>query len=88
MSEIDKVKPSHHSRLALVYVRQSSAAQVEHNRESTLRQYALANALPRWVGHRRGSPSSTTISACPARAHTSAAASRAWPPTWHSATWV
>jgi len=42
MSEIDKVKPSHQSRLALVYVRQSSAAQVEHNRESTLRQYALA----------------------------------------------
>jgi len=42
MSDIDKVKPSHQSRLALVYVRQSSAAQVEHNRESTLRQYALA----------------------------------------------
>src|ERR1019366_5068951 len=42
MSEIDKIKPSHHSRMALVYVRQSSAAQVEHNRESTLRQYALA----------------------------------------------
>ncbi|HYN58520.1 MAG TPA: recombinase family protein [Rubrivivax sp.] len=42
MSEIDKVKASHHSRMALVYVRQSSAAQVEHNRESTLRQYALA----------------------------------------------
>ena len=42
MSEIDKIKPSHLSRMALVYVRQSSAAQVEHNRESTLRQYALA----------------------------------------------
>ena len=42
MSEIDKIKPSHHSRMAMVYVRQSSAAQVEHNRESTLRQYALA----------------------------------------------
>jgi DNA invertase Pin-like site-specific DNA recombinase len=42
MSESDKIKPSHHSRMALVYVRQSSAAQVEHNRESTLRQYALA----------------------------------------------
>jgi DNA invertase Pin-like site-specific DNA recombinase len=42
MSEIDKVKPSHHSRMAVVYVRQSSAAQVEHNRESTMRQYALA----------------------------------------------
>ena len=41
MSEIDKVKPSHLQRLALVYVRQSSLAQVEHNRESTRRQYAL-----------------------------------------------
>jgi DNA invertase Pin-like site-specific DNA recombinase len=43
MSEIDKIKPSHLQRLALVYVRQSSAAQVEHNRESTMRQYALAD---------------------------------------------
>ena len=42
MSEINKVTPSHLRRAALVYVRQSSAAQVEHNRESTLRQYALA----------------------------------------------
>ena len=42
MSEIDKIKPSHLSRVALVYIRQSTAAQVEHNRESTLRQYALA----------------------------------------------
>jgi hypothetical protein len=41
MSEVDKVLPSHLHRLALVYVRQSSQAQVEHNRESTLRQYAL-----------------------------------------------
>src|SRR4030095_10470982 len=41
MSESTKVKPSHLSRIAVVYVRQSSAAQVEHNRESTLRQYAL-----------------------------------------------
>jgi DNA invertase Pin-like site-specific DNA recombinase len=43
MSEIDKIKPSHLQRLALVYVRQSSAAQVEQNRESTMRQYALAD---------------------------------------------
>ncbi|MGB7990758.1 MAG: recombinase family protein [Candidatus Methylophosphatis roskildensis] len=42
MSEIDKIKPSHHGRMALIYVRQSSVSQVEHNRESTLRQYALA----------------------------------------------
>jgi DNA invertase Pin-like site-specific DNA recombinase len=41
MSEAIKVTPSHLRRGALVYVRQSSAAQVEHNRESTQRQYAL-----------------------------------------------
>ncbi len=36
-----KVKPEHLHRGAIVYVRQSTAAQVEHNRESTRRQYAL-----------------------------------------------
>lgn len=41
MSEISKVTPSHLSRIAIVYVRQSSATQVENNRESTERQYAL-----------------------------------------------
>ena len=41
MSEHAKIKPSHLSRVAIVYVRQSSAAQVEHNRESTARQYGL-----------------------------------------------
>ena len=43
MSEIDKIKPSHLQRMAVVYVRQSSTAQVEQNRESTMRQYALAD---------------------------------------------
>jgi len=37
----DKVGPSHLKRPALVYVRQSSLTQVEHNTESTARQYAL-----------------------------------------------
>ena len=41
MSEISKVTSSHQSRIAIVYVRQSSATQVEQNRESTARQYAL-----------------------------------------------
>jgi DNA invertase Pin-like site-specific DNA recombinase len=36
-----KVKPSHLARLAIVYVRQSTAQQVLNNRESTARQYAL-----------------------------------------------
>jgi len=43
MSEPAKITASHLSRQAIVYLRQSSAAQVEHNRESTERQYALAS---------------------------------------------
>jgi DNA invertase Pin-like site-specific DNA recombinase/predicted DNA-binding transcriptional regulator AlpA len=42
MTESGKVGPRHLERLALVYVRQSTAGQVEHHRESTDRQYALA----------------------------------------------
>jgi DNA invertase Pin-like site-specific DNA recombinase len=42
MNEALKITPSHLARVAIVYLRQSSAAQVEHNRESTERQYALA----------------------------------------------
>ena len=42
MNERAKITPSHLARHAIVYLRQSSAAQVEHNRESTERQYALA----------------------------------------------
>jgi len=36
-----KVQPTHLRRPAVVYVRQSTAAQVEHHRESTRRQYDL-----------------------------------------------
>jgi DNA invertase Pin-like site-specific DNA recombinase len=43
MNERAKITASHHSRQAIVYLRQSSSAQVEHNRESTERQYALAS---------------------------------------------
>jgi DNA invertase Pin-like site-specific DNA recombinase len=42
MNERAKITASHLARQAIVYLRQSSAAQVEHNRESTERQYALA----------------------------------------------
>src|SRR5438067_967659 len=41
MNENSKVRPTHTQRVAVVYVRQSTAQQVEHNRESTDRQYAL-----------------------------------------------
>ena len=43
MSDIQKITSSHLTRVAVVYLRQSSSAQVEHNRESTDRQYALAH---------------------------------------------
>ncbi len=43
MTEHAKITASHLARQAMVYLRQSSAAQVEINRESTDRQYALAN---------------------------------------------
>jgi DNA invertase Pin-like site-specific DNA recombinase len=41
MNDLAKIGPSHLRRIAYVYLRQSTAAQVEHNRESTDRQYAL-----------------------------------------------
>jgi DNA invertase Pin-like site-specific DNA recombinase len=37
-----KIGTGHRQRAAFVYIRQSSASQVERNRESTRRQYALA----------------------------------------------
>jgi len=43
MSDAIKITSSHLARVAIVYLRQSSAAQVENNRESTDRQYALVN---------------------------------------------
>ena len=43
MTDPSKIKPSHTRRAAFVYIRQSTPGQVEHNRESTARQYALAD---------------------------------------------
>ena len=43
MNERAKITAGHLSRQAIVYLRQSSPSQVEHNRESTERQYALAS---------------------------------------------
>ena len=42
MSELTKITSDHLRRRAVVYVRQSSTTQVERNRESTARQYQLA----------------------------------------------
>jgi DNA invertase Pin-like site-specific DNA recombinase len=43
MTETTKISATHLGRAALVYVRQSSTAQVENNRESTERQYGLVD---------------------------------------------
>jgi DNA invertase Pin-like site-specific DNA recombinase len=41
----DKVRPHHLERKALLHVRQSSAHQVLHNRESSALQYAMRDRL-------------------------------------------
>jgi DNA invertase Pin-like site-specific DNA recombinase len=41
MSEHPKITPSHLARTAVIYIRQSTLAQVERNTESTRRQYDL-----------------------------------------------
>jgi DNA invertase Pin-like site-specific DNA recombinase len=43
MTDSSKIKLTHTQRAACVYIRQSTPGQVEHNRESTARQYALAD---------------------------------------------
>jgi DNA invertase Pin-like site-specific DNA recombinase len=42
-ADLSKIRVSHLQRAAVVYLRQSTPSQVEHNRESTARQYALAD---------------------------------------------
>jgi len=43
MTDLSKITPSHLQRIAIVYLRQSTPSQVVNNRESTARQYALAD---------------------------------------------
>ena len=43
MSESGKITSSHRSRAAVIYVRQSTLAQLERNTESTARQYDLVH---------------------------------------------
>ncbi len=52
MSETTKITADHLRRCAFVYVRQSSAAQVAHNRESTDRQYQLVDRAVALGWHR------------------------------------
>ena len=43
----NKIRPSHLGRVALIYIRQSTVAQVRNNTESTARQYGLAGEAGR-----------------------------------------
>ena len=61
----DKVTASHLSRTAVIYVRQSTLAQVEHNTESTARQYDLA-ARARQLGWPATPSTGTSSSNCAA----------------------
>jgi hypothetical protein len=49
----DKITPDHLQRKAGLYMRQSSAHQVIHNRESSSLQYPMRERLAvlGWIGH-------------------------------------
>ena len=50
----DKIRPQHLERKAILYVRQSSAHQVLHNRESSALQYAARSPDYTWLVRDRG----------------------------------
>jgi DNA invertase Pin-like site-specific DNA recombinase len=56
MNGVSKIRRTHLERLAVVYIRQSSMAQVYGHTESTARQYALADEAGR-----RGWEASRTV---------------------------
>jgi len=88
MTDPSKIKLSHTQRAAYIYVRQSAPGQVEHNRESTARQYALADRACQLGWPKELVMMSMKISGCPAPAPTSAPASVASPARWHWPTWA
>jgi len=67
MSESGKITSSHLSRAAVIYVRQSTLAQVERNTESTARQYDWSAAPVSWAGRGRRSGSSMVTWVSPGR---------------------
>ena len=46
----DKIGAQHRARKALLYIRQSSAHQVQYSRESQVLQYAMRDRLGSWAG--------------------------------------
>jgi hypothetical protein len=88
MNDVSQVKPNHTQRAAIVYIRQSSPAQVENHRESTARQYALVEKACQLGWTRERVPSSTKTWAFRVRDGPSAPASHASPPRSRSAAWA
>ena len=86
MNERAKITASHLSRQAIVYLRQSSAAQVEHNRESTDGSMRLPPKPVNLAGPMIASSSSMRISGSPVPALLRDRASPASPPKSHSPT--
>jgi hypothetical protein len=70
----EKIRPHHLDRKAILYVRQSSAHQVLHNRESSALQYAMRDRLIA-LGWSEIDTRSTTISAVRRQAASPAPAS-------------
>ena len=44
MTDTTKIETTHLQRVAIIYLRQSTTHQLEYNRESTQRQYALVDS--------------------------------------------
>ena len=88
MTDPSKIKPSHTQRAAYVYIRQSTPGQVEHNRESTARQYALADRACQLGWAKEQVVSSMKIWDCPVPAPTSAPDLLASPAKWRWPTWA
>jgi hypothetical protein len=84
-----KISSGHRDRKALIYLRQSSMAQVRHHTESTRSQYALADRAAEMGWARRdievtAPPASATAAATWTVLSTweSLARTRSWIPRW------
>jgi DNA invertase Pin-like site-specific DNA recombinase len=74
MTDSSKIKNTHTQRTAVVYIRQSTSSQVEYNRESTARQYALSERACQLGWPKEQVVVIDEISASPALASTNAPA--------------
>src|SRR5271155_1905708 len=88
MTDLSRIKPSHTARASCIYVRQSSPGQAEHNRESTARQYALADRACQLGWSKEQVCSSMKTLDYRVRVRTSAPDLLASPAKWRWPTWA